>query len=323
LGIKEFPAMPSILSEPRFHSEAVAFEFVEAALWPNGPVCKHCGETNRIGKLKGKTTRAGLYKCYACRKPFTVRMGTIFESSRVPLRVWLQVIHLVCASKKGISTQQIHRTIGGSMTTAWFLTHRVRECMKELGWPRGDKLGGEGDTIEADETFIGGKAENRAYGPIPPKQAVFALVEREGRVRSFHVPNVTAINLAPIIARHVHVDSRFMSDEAPVYMRPGTWFPAGHQTVNHKAKEYVRGDAYTNTVEGYFSILKRGVYGVYQHVSEAHLHRYLAEFDFRYSYRIKTGFDDRRRADLALLGAKGKRLTYRSTGGSRTAQASA
>jgi transposase-like protein len=315
--------MPSILSEPRFHNEAVAFEFVEAHLWPNGPVCKHCGEANRIGKLKGKTTRAGLYKCYACRKPFTVRMGTIFESSHVPLRVWLQVIHLICASKKGMSTQQIHRTIGGSMTTAWFLTHRVRECMKELGWPEAGKLGGEGETLEADETWIGGKAENRAYGPIPPKQSVFALVERDGRVRSFHVPNVTALNLAPMIARHAHTDSRFMTDEANVYMQPGRWFTAGHQTVNHSAREYVRGDAYTNTVEGFFSILKRGIYGVYQHVSEAHLHRYLAEFDFRYSYRIKTGFDDKRRADVALVGAKGKRLTYRSTGGSRSAQAPA
>jgi len=314
--------MPSILSEPRFHNEAVAFEFVEAALWPNGPVCKHCGETNRIGKLKGKTTRAGLYKCYACRKPFTVRMGTIFESSHVPLRVWLQVIHLICASKKGMSTQQIHRTIGGSMTTAWFLTHRVRECMKELGWPEAGKLGGEGETLEADETFIGGRAENRAYGPIPPKQSVFALVERDGRVRSFHVPNVTAANLAPIIARHAHPDSRFMTDEANMYARLGTWF-VDHQAVNHSAKQYVRGDAYTNTMEGFFSILKRGIYGVYQHVSEAHLHRYLAEFDFRYSYRIKTGFDDRKRADRALLGAKDKRLTYRSTGGSRAAQASA
>lgn len=239
--------MTSVLSAPHFHNEAAAFAYVEERLWPNGPTCPHCGATpDRIGRLQGKSNRPGLRKCYACRKPFTVRMGTIFESSHVPLRVWLQVIHLICASKKGMSTQQIHRTIDGSMTTAWFLTHRVRECMKELGWPDAGKLGGEGETLEADETFVGGKAANRAYGPIPPKQSVFALVERDGRVRSFHVPDVTAANLAPIIARHAHQDSRFMTDEAPMYARPGTWF-AGHQTVNHSAKEYVRGDAYTNT----------------------------------------------------------------------------
>jgi len=199
--------MKPVLSEPRFHNEEVAFAYVESLLWPSGPVCKHCGETNRVGRLQGKTTRAGLYKCYACRKPFTVRMGTVFESSHVPLRVWLQVIHLICASKKGISTQQIHRTIGGSMTTAWFLTHRVRECMKEPAWPFGGTLGGQGETVEADETWIGGKAHNRAFGPIPPKHAVAALVERDGRVRAFTVPNVTASNLAPILARHVHPDT--------------------------------------------------------------------------------------------------------------------
>jgi hypothetical protein len=215
------------------------------------------------------------------------------------------------------------RTLEVQYKTAWFMTHRIRLAMAEPGYPHGGKLGGEGETLEADETWIGGKAENRAYGPIPPKQTVFTLVEREGRVRSFHVPNVTAHNLSPIIARHAHVDSRFMTDDANVYDRPGRWFPAGHETVNHSAKEYVRGDAYTNTVEGYFSILKRGIYGIYQHVSEAHLHRYLAEFDFRYSYRVRTGFDDMDRFRKALAGIVGKRLTYRSTGGSRTAQASA
>lgn len=237
----------------------------------------------------------------------------------MPLRVWLQVIHLLCASKKGMSTQQVNRTIGGSMTTAWFLTHRVRECMKEPAWPFGGKLGGEGQTIEADETWVGGKAANRAYGPIPPKVAVASLVERDGRVRSFVVPRVTATNLAPIIARHAHSDSRFMTDESNVYAHAGTWF-VSHDTVNHSAKEYVRGDAYTNTIEGFFSILKRGVYGVYQHVSEAHLHRYLSEFDFRYSNRAKMGIDDKMRAELALVGAKGKRLTYQGTRRARASQ---
>jgi hypothetical protein len=247
-------------------------------------------------------------------------MGTVFESSHVPLRVWLQVIHLVCASKKGISTQQIHRTIGGSMTTAWFPTHRVRERMKELHTFMPGPMGGEGMTIEADETYIGGKAHNRAFGPIPPKQSVMSLVERGGRVRSFHVPFVTASILYPIIVKHAYRDSRFMTNESHVYNHAGRPY-AGHQTVNHSAKEYVRDDAFTNTVEGYFSVLKRGIYGVYQHVNEAHLHRYLFEFDFRYSNRAKLGVDDKARADLALVGAKGKRLTYRTVGGSRTATA--
>jgi len=297
-----------VLSNPIFHDEAATVAKLESLVWPAGPVCPHCGEKNRTGQLKGKSTRIGTRKCYACRKKFTVTVGTVFEDSHIPVHQWLQVAHLMCSSKKGISSHQIMRIMGVQYKTAWFMTHRLRLAMAEPGWPLGGKLGGEGETLEADETFIGGKAENRTYGPVPPKQAVFSLVEREGRVRSFHVPNVTAMSLAPIIARHASVDSRFNSDEANVYMQPGRWFPAGHQTVNHAAKEYVRGDAYTNTVEGFFSILKRGIYGVYQHVSEAHLHRYLAEFDFRYSYRIRTGFDDMARFDRALAGIVGKRL---------------
>jgi len=283
--------MQSVLSSPEFQNEEAAFAYVEAKLWPNGPVCPKCGVIGQAGRLLGKTSRPGMLKCYACRKPFTVRMGTVFESSHVPMHIWLQVTYMMCSSKKGFPTRQIQRTLNCSMKTAWFLGHRVRECMKELGWPDAGKLGGGGMTVEADETFIGGKAANRAYDPIPPKQSVFALVQRGGKVRSFHVPNVTAMNLAPIIARHVHTDSRFMSDEATMYTRPGRWF-VDHQTVNHSAKEYVRDDAYTNTMEGYFSILKRGIYGVYFHVSEAHLHRYLSEFDFRYSNRIKLGVND-------------------------------
>ncbi len=310
--------MKSALSAPHFHVEEAAFAYVEARLWPNGPVCRHCGETDRVGRLQGKTTRPGLYKCYACRKPFTVRMGTVFESSHVPLRIWLQVIYLMCSSKKGISTRQLQRTLGGSMKTAWFLGHRVREAMKEVGDLFTPPMGGAGRTIEADETYIGRKAESRAYEMPAPKQAVFALVERDGRVRSFHVPNVTAQNLRPLIGRHAHSDSRFFTDESRIYSGIG-WNFAAYDNVNHSAKEYVRGDVSTNTVEGYFSILKRGIYGVYQHVSEAHLKRYLAEFDFRYSYRIKLGIDDKRRADIALLGVKGKRLTYETTRSRRPA----
>ena len=308
----------SILSEPQFQHEAAAFAYVEARLWPNGPTCHHCGERVRIGRLQGKTTRPGLYKCYSCRKPFTVRMGTIFESSHLPLHLWLQIIHLMCASKKGISTRQIQRMLQCSMKTAWFLGHRIREAMNDNPGVFYSPLGGQGMTVEADETYIGGRAENRAYGPIPPKHAVMALVERGGQVRSFHVPNVTAKVLAPILGKHAHRLSNLMTDEAPVYMGLG-WHFNSHQTIIHRDKEYVRGDAHTNTVEGYFSILKRGIYGVYHHVSEAHLKRYLCEFDFRYSNRAKLGIDDAQRTAIAVAGAIGKRLTYETTRGGRAA----
>ncbi|WP_428538026.1 IS1595 family transposase [Rhodopila sp.] len=304
--------MPSILDKPYFRDEAAAYAKLESIVWPNGPVCVHCGETNRIGLLKGTATRPGVYKCYRCRKQFRVTVGTVFEASHIALRHWLQAVFLMVSSKKGVSSNQIHRTMGITLKSAWFMTHRIREAMKQPGWPTGGKLGGSGMVVEADETFVGGKAANRAYGPIPLKQAVFALVERNGGVRSFHVPDVTAANLVPIIARHAHVDSRFMTDEANTYSRTGRWF-RDQQTVNHAAKEYVRDDAYTNTLEGYFSILKRGIYGIYQHVSEAHLNRYLAEFDIRHTNRIKTGSDDMARMDRALAGIVDKRLTYRGT----------
>jgi transposase-like protein len=300
----------SELNAPELQSEIAAINYVEARLWPNGPVCPKCGVIGQAGRLQGKSNRPGLWKCYACRKPFTVRMGTIFESSHVPLHIWLQVIYLMNSSKKGFSTRQIQRTLGGSMKTAWFLGHRVRECMKELGI---EPMGGEGQFIEADETFVGRKASSRAYEPPAKKQAILALVQRGGGVRSFHVPNVTAANIRPIIAKHVHTDSSFQTDESNVYGAYWNNF-ADRGVVNHSQKEYVLGTDYTNTVEGYFSILKRGIYGIYQHVSEAHLHRYLAEFDFRYSHRVRLGINDTQRADLALLGAKGKRLTYETTG---------
>ncbi len=313
--------MQSVLSRPEVQNEEAAFAYVEARLWPDGPICPKCGVIGKAGRLQGKSNRPGLWKCYACRKPFTVRMGTVFESSHTPMHIWLQIMYVMCSSKKGFPTRQIQRMLNCSMKTAWFLGHRVREAMKETTAIFPDKMGGGGATIEADETFVGGKAKNRAYAPVPEKMAVAALVERDGRVRSFHVPNVTANNLYPIIARHTHADSRFMTDESDVYSAIGRTFKGGHLTVNHSEKEYVRDDTYTNTLEGYFSILKRGVYGVYFHVSEAHLHRYLSEFDFRYSNRIKLGVDDRKRTDLAIIGAKGKRLTYRTVGGSRAAQA--
>jgi transposase-like protein len=305
--------MQSALSAHHFHNEEAAFAYVEAKLWPEGPVCHHCNALGKAGKLK---TRPGLWKCYACRKQFTVRMGSVFESSHVPLRYWLQVIYLMCSSKKGVSTRQIQRTLGCGLKTAWFLTHRVREAMKDGEHIFSGPLGGEGKVLEADETYIGRKAENKVNKPPVEKMPVVSLVQRNGRVRSFHVPNVTAANIQPILARHAHPASHLMSDEHLIYKGVG-WNFAGHGTVNHSAKEFVRYTPglkiHSNTVEGYFSILKRGINGIYHHVSEAHLHRYLAEFDFRYSYRVKLGVNDLERADICLKGARGKRLTYERT----------
>lgn len=302
----------SVLSALHFQNEAAAFAYVEAALWPNGPVCAHCGETGRIGRLNGKTTRPGLCKCYVCKRPFTVRMGTIFESSHLPLHLWLQVIHLMCASKKGIATRQIQRMLNCSMKTAWFLGHRIRESMTEYRGIFTEPLGGADKIVEADETYVGRKAESKAFLPPAEKQPVFALVERKGAVRSFHVANIRAETLRTVMASNISLKSHLMTDEARTYTYVGHNF-ASHGTVAHALKEYVRGAVHTNTVEGYFSILKRGIYGVYQHVSEAHLKRYLSEFDFRYNNRIARGVDDTRRAEAALKGVKGKRLTYQTT----------
>ena len=306
-----------IFSAVQFKDEATAFAYVEAQVWPNGPVCPFCGAGHdRIRKLAGKTTRPGLWKCYACMKPFTVKVHTVMESSHIPVHVWLQAMHLLCNSKKGISSNQLHRTLGVTLKSAWFLSHRIREAMKTQYI---EPMGGAGMTVEADETYIGRKSTSRAYEPPGVKQAVFALVQRDGTVRSFHVPDVTAANLRPIIVKHTHTDTRFQTDQSPIYARVGENF-SHHGVVNHSAKEYVRGDDYTNTAEGYFSIIKRGIYGIYQHVSEAHLHRYRSEFDFRYSNRIKLGVDDTARTDLAMAGIAGKRLTYQTTQRSRTAQ---
>jgi transposase-like protein len=305
--------MKSAFNVEHFASEEAAIAYVEARLWPDGAVCPHCGVIGEATKLKGKTTRPGLWNCRACRKPFTVRMGTIFESSHIPLHIWLQTIYLFSSSKKGIATRQLHRTFGGSLKTAWFLGHRVREAMTALNI--GDDLGplgGANQVVEADETFVGGKARNRK-GKIPPKTPVLSLVERDGRVRSFHVQDVTAQTLKPIIVSYVNKATYLMTDDAPVYTAIGREF-SGHGTVNHSVEEYVRAAFWhTNTVENFFSIFKRGIYGCYFHVSETHLHRYAAEFDFRHNNRIGLGIDDQARADRLLLGAKGKRLTYETT----------
>jgi transposase-like protein len=315
----------SVLSAPHFQDEEAAFAYVEAHLWPNGPTCPHCGNADaaKIGRLEGKTTRMGLRNCYECRKPFTVRMGTIFESSHVPLHLWLQIIYLMNACKKGIATRQIQRMLQCSMKTAWFLGHRIREIMKDDG---SVPMGGGSAPVEIDATFIGGKAKNRhqhergrGRGRDVPKAPVFALVERDGRARAFHVPNVTGANLAQVVDRHIAPESTVYSDEDHTSRFAAKRFKS--DSVNHRDGEYVRGDVHTNTVEGFFAILKRGVTGVYHGVSEAHLQRYLAEFGHRYSNREALGVDDVARAAITLKGAKGKRLTYATPRSGRTKEA--
>ncbi len=302
----------SVLSAPHFQDEAAAFEYVEAHLWPNGPTCPHCGnaDTARIGRLQGKTTRPGLRKCYACRKPFTVRIGSIFEDSHLALHLWLQVIHLMSAGKKGISTRQIQRMLNCSMKTAWHLTHRIRAAMTPADT---GPMGSEGGTIEADVTYVGRKPNTKVRRGTGHVNAVFTLVQRDGTARSSHIPNVRASSIGRVLEKHASRKAHLQTDEARVFKEMGFNF-ASHQTVNHSQDEYARGDVYTNTVEGFFSILKRGVYGTYQNISEHHLHRYLTEFDFRYSTRPALGIDDSTRAGLMVKGGKGKRLTYETVG---------
>jgi transposase-like protein len=306
-----------VLAAPHFHNEEAAFAYVEAHLWPEGPVCPHCGNVDerRIGRLTGKTSRPGLRKCYACRKTFTVRIGSIFEDSHFPLHLWLQAIQLITASKKGISTRQIQRAFNCSMKTAWFLTHRIREIMKPASGS--GSIGGEGKTVEGDVTYVGRKPFTKVKkGGGGHMNPVLSLVERDGGVRSTHLPDVRAHNLHAVIDNHASPESHFMTDEAHAFVDIG-WNFASHRTVTHSKDEYVRREGEwvvtTNTIEGFFSILKRGIYGVYQHVSEAHLQRYLTEFDFRYTHREKRGVNDVARASLALKGAKGRRLTYETT----------
>jgi transposase-like protein len=300
--------MSSVLSAPHFHNEDAAFAYVEARLWPNGPVCPFCGATaDRIGRLSGKTTRPGLRKCYACRKPFTVRIGTIFESSHAPLRIWLQAIYLLCASKKGISTRQLQRTLGVGMKTAWFLGHRIRHAMAPADGSQGP-LGGAGKTVEADETFLSKSPKTRREpGQARCDVQVMSLVERGGEVRSMFLDHQ---NVRGVIYDHVHPESRLVTDGARHYRFPPV---AKHESVDHSKREWVRGDVHTNTLEGFFSVFKRGLVGIYQHIDNKHLDRYLAEFDFRQNNRAKLGVDDVQRADRALLGVKGKRLTYETT----------
>jgi transposase-like protein len=304
----------SLLSQEHLQNEEAAYAWVEAHIWPNGPVCPHCGGSERISKMQGKATRTGLYKCYACRKQFRVTVGTIFEKSHVPMHLWLQAFYLIAGSKKGISANQLHRTLGITLKSAWFVGHRIREAMRigSLMAPMGGD-GGSG-VVEADETFIGrkpGAPKKRGYGH---KNAVLSLVERGGEVRSFHVADVKADTVVTIVKGNIAKEAHVMTDDAGQYRDRLADF-AEHGVVNHTAGEYVRGTVHTNTVEGYFSIFKRGMKGVYQHCSEKHLHRYLAEFDFRYNNRIARGVNDEARATRMVKGVVGKRLTYQGTNG--------
>jgi transposase-like protein len=296
----------SALNQPQFRSAADARQYLEGVRWPIGPVCPHCGSISKDHyALAGEKHREGLYKCKDCREQFTVTVGTVFERSKIGLHVWLQAVFLLCSSKKGMSAHQLHRTLGVTYKTAWFMAHRIREAMTQgFAGPLGS-----GGQVEADETYIGNKRNKPNAKGMHRKHAVFALVERNGKARSFHIPNVTGKTLKPILQKHVKPEVDLMTDDAMVYKHITQDY--AHSTVNHSKKEYVRGDVHTNTVEGYFSILKRGIIGTYHHVSEAHLQRYCSEFDFRYNHRTALGVTDAERANAVLKELGGKRLTYR------------
>lgn len=303
----------SFLSQPQFNDETAAYEWVEARLWPTGPTCPHCGNVDaaRIGRLQGKTSRPGMRKCYACRKPFTVKVGTIFEDSHIAMRDWLVAIHLICASKKGISSNQLSRTLGITLKSAWFMSHRIRLAMAPAA--SAGPIGGEGKTVEADETYLGKSKKTRKPkdGILHQRHGVtvLSLVERGGPIRSI---SLAGEKVSRVIWKHLDDKSRLVTDKAAHYkgVMPTA---AQHESVDHSKFEWTRGDVHTNTLEGFFSIFKRGLVGVYQHVDKKHLDRYLAEFDFRMNTRAKLGINDAQRADIALKGTKGKRLTYRTT----------
>lgn len=309
--------MTANLQNPIFQDDAKAREWLEARVWPQGPVCPHCGSTGSdVRKLEGSKHRPGVYQCNACREQFTVTVKTVFERSKIPLSKWLAALFLLTASKKGVSAHQVHRSLGISYKSAWFMMHRLREAMRQGGLA---PIGGAGKTVEIDETSSGRiegapKHAHRRMGQYG--RTVLTLVERGGSARSFHVEGTTLGQLMPIIRANVHRDSAVMTDAASWYkFLPAYVDVASHDTVEHSADEYVRreGDRVitTNTVEGYYSIFKRGMKGVYQHCGEKHLHRYLAEFDFRYNTRVALGYNDLMRAEALAAGIKGKRLTYR------------
>ncbi|MEC5324959.1 IS1595 family transposase [Aurantimonas sp. A3-2-R12] len=317
------------LQNPIFNDDTAAREELERVRWPNGPICPHCGncDTTKIALVAGKkhSHRPGLRYCNECKGQFTVTVGTVFERSKVPLSKWWLAVHLLASSKKGMSAHQIHRMLGVTYKTAWFMCHRIREAMKEGSFET--PMGGNGKTVEADETYIGKRETPRVSAQRKgrpfikrgktggaQKRIVVGLVEREGRARMFHLNDATAATVRDVLVRNVSRDTILYTDESRLYTATGSEY-ATHRTVKHTAKEYARkeGDivVHTNTIEGVFSVFKRGMIGVYQHCGEAHLHRYLAEFDFRYNRRTKLGFNDAERADDIMRGIEGKRLTYR------------
>jgi len=311
------------LHSPFFNDPDEARKYLEEQRWPDGAVCPHCGGTERIYPIEPnekKKIRAGLYQCNDCNQQFTVTVGTVFERSRVGLHKWLMACYLMSSSKKGISAKQLERSLGVTYKTAWFMAHRIREAMRDNS---GSILGGGGSTVEVDETFIGNKKpkyQKKGRG-FKHKEKVLTLVERNGRARSFHVDAVNAKTLLPIIRDQIDSDTNIMTDEAAQYCSSNPWRAystiephfTSHNHVNHGIGEYVRGDVYTNTIEGYFSIFKRGMKGIYQHCSKQHLKRYLCEYDFRYNHREKLGYNDIERTNMLLRGAEGKRLMYESS----------
>ena len=303
------------LTNPIFIDEDKARAHFEATRWPNGAYCPFCGQSETVKKLGGKSMGPGWYHCSDCRKKFTALVGTVCERSHIPLTKWLLAMHLMCASKKGMSAHQLHRMLGVTYKSAWFMAMRIREAMRELNPV--EPMGGNGGTVEVDETYVGGKEKNKhrdkranPTGGSGGKEIVFSLVERNGKVRSHHVADVSAKTLRPILESQIKADATVYSDTGGA--RLATEF-AKHGMVNHSIGEYVRGDVHSNTVEGYFSILKRGITGTYHHVSQQHLKRYLGEFDFRYNERSALNVTDSERTVKAILGTVGKRVTYQDT----------
>jgi transposase-like protein len=315
----------NIFKEARFHDEDAARAWFEAARWPGGPMCSHCGcERHYATRVPGR------YRCASkdCRRDFTVQTGTVMERSHAKLTQWAVAFTMGCASKKGFSAHQLHRQLGCQYKTAWFLHHRVMEAMREGGLDLPPMSGPHG-IVEADETYFGPvempsetttkgepfkrnprrrRTKGKYAGPAN-KRAIVTLVERGGKVRSFHVPRADKATVSRIVTENIAHEARLHTDESALYRGAEAIFN-DHETVNHGRKEYVRGDVHVNSAEGYFSIFKRGMRGVYQHCSEKHLHRYLAEFDFRYNRRASLGYTDEMRTVEAVRGAEGKRLTY-------------
>ena len=312
---------------PRIYTnETAAREHLETLLWPDGPICPHCGVVNEATLLQGKSTRPGVWKCRPCQKPFSVTVGTVFERSKIALHLWVYATDQYTASKKGFSAHQLHRTLGVTYKTAWFMAHRIREAMKDTTGPKATPLGGEGKVVEADELYYGTRETPRVSpqrlgrpytkkGKAANKRVILGLVERGGNVRTFLINDATTASIAYVVRQNVSRESALQTDEHKSYISLGQEFKGGHQTVFHGKKEYVRREAdrlvTTNTIENVFSVFKRGMKGVYQHCGEAHLHRYLAEFDFRYNRRASLGIGDKERGRDALKGISGKRLTYR------------